>query len=123
VHHWDAEHAAGTSLVLAAPLAVDAVEEFLTFSVSSESDPADPPRPALGGTFTLHAADADVSWAVTDGATPGTVRSERGTGLAGPTVSASASDLLLWLYGRVPIVGAPVPEDLLRRFRALCFTD
>jgi hypothetical protein len=64
-----------------------------------------------------------VYWTVTDGATPGTVRFERSTGTAGPAVSASASDLLLWLYGRVPIVGGPVPEDVLRRFRALCFTD
>jgi uncharacterized protein (TIGR03083 family) len=123
VHHWDAEHAAGRSLALTAPLAVDAVEEFLTFSVSSDADPADPPRPPLEATFALHAADAGVSWTLTDGATPGTVRFERGTGAAGPAVSASASDLLLWLYGRVPIDGAPVPEEVLRRFRALCFTD
>jgi uncharacterized protein (TIGR03083 family) len=35
VHHWAAAHAAGRPLAIATPVAVDSVEEFLTFSVSS----------------------------------------------------------------------------------------
>ncbi|HEU5271137.1 MAG TPA: maleylpyruvate isomerase family mycothiol-dependent enzyme, partial [Jatrophihabitans sp.] len=33
VHRWDTEHAAGRSVALDVPAAVDSVEEFLTFSV------------------------------------------------------------------------------------------
>lgn len=123
VHHWDAVHAAGGSLAIAAPVAVDAIEEFLTFSVSSDADPADPPRPALDATFALRALDADIAWTLTDGGAPGTVRFQRGADASLPTVTATASDLLLWLYNRVQLDAAPVSADVVGRFRALCFTD
>ena len=123
VHHWDAVHAAGGSLDISVPVAVDSIEEFLTYSVSSEADPADPARPALEGRFVLRAADADVAWTVSDGSVPGTVRFERADHDRLPTLTAGASDLLLWLYGRARLDTGPVPEDLVGRFRALCFTD
>jgi len=68
-----AHHATGGTLVIAAPVAADAIEEFLTFSVSNDDDPAEPARPAL--------------------------------------------------RGRVDLETAPVPGDVVERFRALCFTD
>ena len=40
-----------------------------------------------------------------------------------PVVEARASDLLLWLYGRVGLDTAAVPDDLVARFRGMCFTD
>ena len=42
VHHWDAVHAAGGTLAIAAPVAADSIAEFLAFSVSSDADPAYP---------------------------------------------------------------------------------
>jgi hypothetical protein len=46
------------------------------------------------------------------------------TGTAGgPTLEATGSDLLLWLYGRVDLDTSTVPADVLARFRALTFTD
>ena len=123
VHHWDAVDAAGGALFIEAPEAADAIAEFLTFSVSSEADPADPVRPALDGTFAVQCLDIDAAWTVSDGAIPGTVAVAAGLADRTPALAASASDLLLWLYGRVDLAPEPVPPDLLERFRALCFTD
>ena len=122
VHHWDAVDAAGGTMSIEPALAADAVAEFLTFSVASDADPADPPRPSLRGTFALHATDTGDTWTVTDGTGEGTVAFSAGTADA-PCSPATASDLLLWLYGRADLDTAPVPDDLVARFRALCFTS
>jgi hypothetical protein len=127
VHHFDAVLAAGGRLVIEAPVAADAVEEYMTFSVSTDQDPAEPARPSLRGRFTLACTDIDARWSLADGARPGTVAMVGGAGDdrsgGGPVLQASASDLLLWLYQRVELEPVEVPEDLVARFRALCFTD
>lgn len=123
VHHWDAVDAAGRTLAISAPVAADSVDEFLTFSVSSDADPAEPERPGLAGRFALRCTDADAAWTVSDGTRPGTVRYQPGAAADVPAITATASDLLLWLYGRVSLDTAPVPPELIGRFRALCFTD
>ena len=123
VHHWDVVNAVGGQLEIAAPIATDAIDEFLTFSVSSDVDPADPPRPALDGKLALVSSDVDAAWTIEDGGRPGTVRMTRGALAATPAVTGTASDLLLWLYRRVEL---PIPADaqaLADRFRALTFTD
>ncbi|HEY2550195.1 MAG TPA: maleylpyruvate isomerase family mycothiol-dependent enzyme [Streptosporangiaceae bacterium] len=122
VHHWDAVDAAGGALAIEAPVAADSVEEFLTFSVSSDADPAEPARPALAGSFALRCTDADAAWTVRDGGQAGTIRLERGAGDSLLAVTGTASDLLLWLYGRVSLDSA-VPPALLQRFRALTISD
>lgn len=123
VHHWDAVDAAGGSLAIATAVAVDSIDEFLTFSVSSDADPADPPRPALDGSFGLRCTDSDAAWTVVDGEAPGTVAVARGVAEGLASITASASDLLLWLYGRAEPATSEVDGALLERFRALCFTD
>ena len=122
VHHWDAVHAAGDELVVDPAVAADSVDEFLHFSVAAEDDPDDPPDTVLDGTLTLRATDTGDTWALSDGSRPGTVHVEHG-GTAGPVVEAAAADLLLWLYNRTRLDTSAVPDDLLSRFRALCFTD
>lgn len=128
VHRWDAEHAAGRRFDFDVPVSVDSIEEFLTFSVSSIADQPEQPKPSLGGRLVLSASDADAAWTITDDEQPGTVRFSRGAAEGAPAVTGTASDLLLWLYRRVelPVTpgadGAPA-EPLVRRFRALTFTD
>jgi uncharacterized protein (TIGR03083 family) len=122
VHHWDAVHAAGDALVIDPAVAVDSVDEFLHFSVSSEDDPDDPPPTVLDGRFTLRATDTGDTWTVSDGSRPGTAHVEHGSA-TGPALEGSAADLLLWLYGRVDVDTSAVPDDLLGRFRSICFTD
>jgi uncharacterized protein (TIGR03083 family) len=123
VHHWDAVHAAGGALVIAAPVAADSIAEFLTFSVSSEADPAEPVRPALDGRFALGCSDVDAAWTISDGTSSGTLKHEADASPDVPAITATASDLLLWLYGRVDLDTASVPSDVIEAFRALCFTD
>ncbi len=123
VHHWDAVNAAGGRLAIAPVIAADSIAEFLTFSVSSDADPAEPARPALAGRFVLAANDIDSAWTVEDGGAPGTTRWEPGADPEAPIVTATASDLLLWLYQRVHLETAPVPPEVIARFRVLCFTD
>jgi len=123
VHHWDAANAAGETVRIAADVAADAVDEFLTVSVSSDADPADPPRPALDATFSLRCSDADAAWRLTDGRTPGTVAVSAAAGDDEPALVATASDLLLWLYGRAALDPGAVGSGVISRFRALTFTD
>lgn len=123
VHHWDAARAAGADITIAAPIAIDSITEFLTFSVSSDADPADPPRPPLDGRFALQCTDAPAGWTLYDGGQPGTVAFQLDAQAGVPTINASASDLLLWLYGRVDVDTSNVPAEIVERFRALRFTD
>ena len=126
VHHWDARHAAGGDLQIEPQVAGDAVDEFLAFSVSTDADPtdpADPPRPALDGSFVLRCTDVDAAWTVTDGEAAGTVACRRGATPGVPELAASASSLLLWLYRRVPLDPGAVPTAVLERFRRLSSTD
>ena len=135
VHHWDAEHAAGRERALGTAMSADAIDEFLTFSMCTVHDPADDPRPNLDGALVLAASDAGLEWTVTDDTLPGTVTFSTvtfSTGTARPglaRVTGTASDLLLWLYGRVPLpvtagaAGQPAAEQLVSRFRALSYTD
>lgn len=121
VHHWDACRAAGTTALIDPPQAADAVDEFLTFSVSSVADPADPPRPALAGRIVLACSDWEAAWTVQDGAVPGTLVHRPGAEPGAPLLRARASDLLLWLYRTLELPG-PDP-GLASRLRDPCFTD
>lgn len=128
VHHWDAGSAVGRAVVIERPVAVDAIDEFLTFSVASdadltEADLADPPHPPLGGRFALRCTDGPEAWTVTDGAAPGAVRFQHGAAPDVPAVEGTASDLLLWLYRRIQLDTGSVPPDLLTRFQTLTFTN
>ncbi len=140
VHHWDAAHAAHRPWQMDGDAAADAVEEFLTFSVSSDADPADPPRPPLAGAIWIRASGGEgreaPTWLITDGSSPGTVAWRRlpdgvdPTQAVGPHVSlvgghADPVAVLLWLYGRAqtPWLAEPLGDRaLLDRFRALIFT-
>lgn len=133
VHRWDAEHAAGREVALGTAMSADAIDEFLTHSMCTVHDPAENPRPNLDGALVLAASDAGLEWTVTDDSLPGTVTyrtSSAGSAQPGlARVTGSASDLLLWLYGRVSLpvtagsAGQPAGEQLVSRFRALSFTD
>ena len=123
VHHWDACEARGEHLTAAPELAADAVDEFLAVSISSDADPADPPRPPLGGSLILACSDAPQAWTLSDGLHPGTVAVQAGVKGKFPVLRATAWELLLWLYRRGELDLGEVPTGLADRLRALCFTD
>jgi uncharacterized protein (TIGR03083 family) len=91
VHRWDAEGVAGASVPLRPQLAEDGVPEFIEIMVGSDVS-------SLPGAVTLTASDTGASWRVDGGAA---TRASRVSELR-----ASASDLVLMLYRRLP-----VPDD------------
>jgi uncharacterized protein (TIGR03083 family) len=123
VHHWDAVNAAGGSLAIAPAVAADSVDEFLVFSVADEEDAERERLTPLDAGFSLRASDTGDVWTVTDGRVPGSLASRPAADENAPAISASASDLLLWLYRRIELDTAPVPADVIDRFRALSSTD
>jgi uncharacterized protein (TIGR03083 family) len=123
IHHWDVAHVAGDKLVIDKDVAGDAIAEFLAVSVSSWSDPADLPRTPLDGRLGLWSSDLDKGWTICDGRSRGTVVFEPGVAEGTPTLTASSSDLLLWLYSRVSVSGDPRATALGERLHELSFTD
>lgn len=124
VHHWDAAHAAGTQAAIEADVATDSVTEFLTVSVSSDTDPAPTDRDSLDGSFRLRATDSGTVWTIHAGRQPATVAFEvDDQNNDQPEIAASAADLLLWLYDRVELDTAAVDNGVLDRFRRLRYTD
>lgn len=122
VHHYDAARAAGRDIFLEPHLATDAVEEFLTFSLSSDADPAEPTRPDLGGSFDLFCEDTGVVFRLSAGSRPGTLSFARAAGPERHFIAAPAFSILLWLYGRIEIESS-VPPELRDGFRRLSFTE
>jgi uncharacterized protein (TIGR03083 family) len=119
VHHWDAANAAGQALVFDTDVAVDSIEEFLTCSLADADDIARSGA-ALGGEVRLHATDTGETWTVVQSSPQAALTWSRGPG-DDATVSGTAADLLLWLYGRAELTVADA--GLVSRFRRLSSTD
>jgi uncharacterized protein (TIGR03083 family) len=107
VHAFDAQEAAGHPEPLPAAIAMDGVAEFLAVAHGSSG-----PWPHEPARVTLHAAEGR-AWPI-----------ELGDAGGGPAASADvhgpASDLVLTLYGRVPLDTLRVggDQDLVRRLIA-----
>jgi len=96
VHRWDAEGVGGPSSPLPAVLAADGVPEFVEIMIGADLS-------ALPGSVTLTATDTGASWQVAGAAAD---RSGRVSELR-----ATASDLVLMLYRRLPVPDAAVVGD------------
>lgn len=104
VHRVDVERAGGEATPVPAPLAVDGVDELLEVFLAGVAPEA---LAGTAATVHLHATDVEGEWLV--GLGPDGVTSERGHAKGDAAARGSASDLLLWLWGRAP-------EDGLERF-------
>ncbi len=109
VHAWDVEAAVGAPTAVAGPLAVDGIDEVVEVFLPTALD-----LDAFGeaATLHLHATDDGLDggeWLVAVG--PGGVRSERRHAKGDVAVRGSASDLLLWVWGRVPTSALDVVGD------------
>ena len=98
VHRWDAENAAGREFAIDPAIAADAVDEFLEFSTPSRIDGA----AAMGGSVHTHPTDADGEWMIYE-RDDGSLEVERTHGKGDAALRATASDLLLIFYRRLPI--------------------
>ena len=98
VHRWDAESASGDAAPIDAELAVDGVDEMLLGFAPMMDIPAK--LGDAGRTIHLHATDADGEWFLTLGPGALTVTKEHAKGDV--AARGTASDLLLFLWGRIP---------------------
>jgi uncharacterized protein (TIGR03083 family) len=115
VHRWDAQNAIGRAAPIEQAAAIDSIEEFLTFSTNVAAPPLD-------ASVVLEATNADAAWTVAD-AQPG-LTSRRGDTDATARVRGTVSDLLLWLYARVPTAEVASGDlAILDRFRSHLSTD
>ena len=110
VHAWDVEAAVGAPTAIDGPLAVDGIDEVIAVLLPAAVD-----LDAFGdaGTLHLHATDEGLDggeWLVAVG--PGGVRSERRHAKGDVAVRGSATDLLLWVWGRVPTTALDVVGDV-----------
>lgn len=119
VHRWDIESASGPPEPLSPDLASDITEEFLTDIVDDRAlAGVDDTAAHDGATLHLHATDVEAAdageWFLTvtgDGLLVDRRHDKGDVALRGP-----ASDLALWLYGRIPAgrldaFGAPADVD------------
>jgi uncharacterized protein (TIGR03083 family) len=114
VHRYDAQSAAATTAPVDTELAVDGVDEFLTVFLPR----LDGAAVALGtGTIHLHCTDTAGEWLLTGGADAVVVTREHAKGDV--AARGTASDLALFLWGRVPADLLEVfgDADALARFR------
>jgi uncharacterized protein (TIGR03083 family) len=95
VHRWDAQTTAGVAVDPIAPeVAADAIDEFLTLSRPAFTQGG----PPLPGSVHLHCTDVDGEWFVYPDGRIEPIHAKGEVALRG-----AASDLLLALYGRIPL--------------------
>jgi uncharacterized protein (TIGR03083 family) len=113
IHRVDAEGAVGTSRPITAALAVDGIDEVLDMLPFWGRD-----LPSGGETVHLHCTDSDGEWLVRLG--PDGAAVERAHAKGDVAARGTASDLDLYLWGRVPVAALEVFGDagLLSAFRA-----
>jgi uncharacterized protein (TIGR03083 family) len=98
VHRWDAEGSVGSPTPLPPALATDGVPEFIEVMVGTDVT-------ALRGAVTLHALDTGGSWQVGAGADGGEPPARTAE------LHATASDLVLMLYRRLPVPDVDVAGE------------
>lgn len=105
VHRWDAEGSVGAPTPLPADLADDGVPEFIEVMIG-------PDVAALRGLVTLHAIDTGGTWRV--GPDAASRRAQ---------LNATASDLVLMLYRRLPVPDTDVDGDPMLVASLLALAD
>ncbi len=119
IHRWDAQDAHGISTPIEPELARDGIDEVLHVMLQARYNRARPFRQATGERFHFHRTDGDGEWLVRFHADDIQVTREHSKGDV--AFRGSASDLLLFLWGRLPadrleVIGEP---EMVRRWLEL----
>lgn len=123
VHRWDAEAAAAVSGAVGSPvaggLAADGVDEFLDTFLATGA--AFRPEASLDGTLHLHCTDVEGEWLVS--VANGVVDLTRSHGKGDAALRGTASDLLLFVWGRLawdsPALESFGDQGVFERWRAM----
>ena len=121
VHRYDAANALGAPFVLDAAVAVDGVDEFLANlpGAAASFAPGAAELRGEGETIHFHATDAEGEWMIT--LTPEGFTWGHGHGKGDVAARATAADLLLLVYGRLPATSERVQRfgdtELLDRWQ------
>jgi uncharacterized protein (TIGR03083 family) len=110
IHRYDAEET-----VIDAALAADGIDEYLSFVAR---DLPESPIPALAGSLSLLATDIELSWHIQLAPDRLTLTAEAA---GGTTISASASDLYLWLLHRRAATNVTGDGVAVRAWNAVTF--
>jgi uncharacterized protein (TIGR03083 family) len=98
IHRWDGEAAVGSTSPIAAELAVDGIDEYLSFvGLWLSRNPVE----GLTGSLHLHATDTDGEWSLD--LSPDHLEHRREHSKADAAIRGPVSDLLLWMVNRVPV--------------------
>ncbi len=100
VHRWDAQAALGDPEPIEPELACDGIDEVLDVIVPSRLRGPEDAREGHGETYHFHRTDGPGEWLVRFDAQGATVTREHAKGDV--AVRGAASDLLLFLWGRLP---------------------
>lgn len=100
VHRWDAEVAVGEPVPIEAALARDGIDEALDIMLPSSRGRNAAFRRGAGETYHFHCTDGPGEWLVRFDGDAATVTHEHAKGDI--AVRGTASDLLLFLWGRIP---------------------
>jgi len=106
IHRWDIEHAMGIDNAIYTTLAADGIDEYVgivPFWVALT------PQPELRGTLGLEATDVGVSYTMS--LAPDHIESRAGLDDPDAVVRAGASDLLLWLVGRLDAISEGIDVE------------
>jgi uncharacterized protein (TIGR03083 family) len=119
VHAWDAQDTLGEPSPLPAAVAVDGVAEFLQVTYGAEGSWPEPPAQIH------YVADEGASWLLDLSELGVEVNPPRPDGTPDATVRGPASDILLALYGRIPLSRLRIDGDaaLVDRLRNWGDTD
>lgn len=98
VHRFDVEQAADTATAIDGDLAADGVDEYVEVGLRFSS--SRPNRSYPEATLHLHRTDGPGEWMFTRGSTEHEVVVTREHAKGDAAVRGSASDLLLWVWGR-----------------------
>jgi uncharacterized protein (TIGR03083 family) len=118
MHRWDAQAARGDAHAIDAELAVDGIDERFDNLPATEERSGVPAR-GDGETVHLHCTDRDGEWLVRLG--PDGAEISHGHAKGDVAARGNASDLLLMVYGRIPLDALEVFGDtaVLQRFQQL----
>jgi len=122
VHRWDAQSAVGEPQPIDRELALDGIEEMLYVMLPSRGGDEEPLRGA-GESYHIHTTDGEGEWVVRFEPDQDIVTREHVK--AGVAVRGTASDLMLFLWGRIPADRLEVLGDrgLLERYFELVSAD